>query len=179
MVVLNRNILKLNVIALLCYLIFFTSNTQAASSGSKSNHPIYIQADKMQAHPKKQYIEFQGNVKVRQDDIELSSDTLQVVMKSSKTAVSMTEESVKQITAKGHVIIHWKEYRVESGVAVYDPPGNKLVLTGEKTRLVQGKNIIAGSQITVNLETEQIQIDSKKGEQVQAVYEFSNPDVKH
>jgi lipopolysaccharide transport protein LptA len=141
--------------------------------------PVHIQADKMVASPKNQFIVFKGNVRVTQEKIQLTADTLNVYMVSSEKTVSLTKESVQKIDASGHVKIHFNEYRIEADTAIYLPPKNKLVVSGNKARLYQRNNKIAGSTIILNLETEEIEISSKKGEQVEAIYEFSNKDMKN
>jgi lipopolysaccharide transport protein LptA len=143
-----------------------------------TQQPVHIQADKMLASPKNQFIIFQGNVKVTQENIQLNADTLDVYLISSVNTVNITKESVQKINAKGHVRIHWKEYRIEADSAIYFPPKNQLVISGNMARLYQGKNNIAGSTIILDLTTDQIEISSKKGEQVEANYEFSDQDYK-
>jgi len=144
-----------------------------------SQHPVHIQADKMMASPHKQFIVFKGNVMVKQENIQLTADELNVYMFSSDKSVSITRESVKKINAIGNVRIQWKEYRIEADTAIYLPPENKLMVSGNMARLYQGKNTIAGSSIILNLLTDQIEISSKKGEQVEAIYEFSDQDMKN
>ncbi len=143
-----------------------------------STHPIHIQADKMIAQPQKQYVAFKGNVQVRQDTMKLEADRLNVHMIPSKQPSSMTRESVQKINASGHVKITWKNHRVEAESAIYFAPENKLIVSGDKARLYQGQNTIAGSTITLYMDTDQIEIESKTGEQVEAVYEFSEQDLK-
>jgi lipopolysaccharide export system protein LptA len=140
--------------------------------------PVHIQADKMVASPTKKFIVFQGNVKVTQDNIQLSAETLRVYMISSENTVTMTKESVQKIDASGNVRILWNDYRIEAETAEYLPPKNKLMVSGNMARLYQGTNTIAGSSIVLNLETDQVEISSKKGEQVEAIYEFSDQDMK-
>jgi lipopolysaccharide transport protein LptA len=142
-----------------------------------AQHPVHIQADKMIAMPQKQYVVFKGNVRVNQDNVQLISDELNVYMNSSGKTVSITKESVKKINAIGHVRIKWNEYRIEADTAVYLPSSNKMVVSGNMAHLYQGNNNIAGSRIILNLTTEQIEISSKKGEQVEAIYEFSDQEI--
>jgi lipopolysaccharide transport protein LptA len=146
---------------------------------SNMKQPIHIQADKMLASPKKKFIKFQGNVKVTQDNIQLTADTLKVFIISSGNPVAMTKESVQKIDANGHVRIHWNDYRIEAETALYLPPNNTLVISGNMAHVYQGTNSIAGSRIVLNLETDQIEISSKTGEQVEAIYEFSDQDMNH
>jgi len=143
-----------------------------------TKQPVHIQADKMLASPKKQFIVFQGNVKVTQENIQLTADTLDVYLVSSENTVNITKESVQKINAKGHVRIYWKEYKIEADSAIYLPPKNKLMISGNMARLYQGKNTIAGSSIILDLATDQVEISSNKGEQVEANYEFSDQDMK-
>lgn len=153
-------------------------NAIVVAETSHTQQPVHIKADKMLASPKKKFIVFQGNVKVTQDNIQLSADTLNVYMISQGDTVAMTKESVQKIDASGHVRIHWNDYRIEAETALYLPPKNVLVLSGNLARLYQGTNIISGSLIVLNLETDQVEISSKKGEQVEAIYEFSDQDMK-
>jgi len=143
-----------------------------------ANHPINIQADKMVVKPQKQYVEFQGNVRVKQDEMLLIADTLLVHMNSSKKGSSITRESVEKINANGNVNITWNNYRVEADTAVYVAPENKLVISGDKATLYQGKNTIAGAIITLYMNTDQIEIESKKGEQIEAIYEFTDNEIQ-
>ncbi|KPA19497.1 OstA-like protein [Candidatus Magnetomorum sp. HK-1] len=159
-------------------LIFFAYAFAESENQKNVQHPIHIQADKMIAQPLKQYVMFQGNVKVRQDSMALKADRILVYMVQSKKNASFSRESIKKIDAIGNVYITWDDYRVESDSATYIAPENKLILSGNKAQLYQGKNTITGSIITLYMDTNQIEIESKKGEQVEAVYEFSEQDVK-
>jgi len=145
---------------------------------AETQHPIHIQADKMVAHPQKQYVVFEGHVKVAQDNILLTSNALNVYYDPTSQSASMTKESVHKILATGNVIIKWKDYRIEAETAHYKPSEDILIISGDKVRLKQGKNIIAGSMITLNLVTEEVEISSNSGEQVEAIYELSNQDMQ-
>jgi len=158
--------------------ILCSTETYGNAYKYSSTQPIHIQADKMIAQPQKQYVEFQGNVRVQQDNMHLLADHLFVHMASSKKISSMNRDSVQKINATGHVKISWTDYQVEADSAVYIANENKLVISGDNARLYQGKNTISGSTITLHMNTEQIEIESKKGEQVEAVYEFSEDDIK-
>jgi len=171
-------ILKFRYIFFILMFWLFATNI-ILSAETHNNQPVHIQADKMVASPKNQFIVFQGNVRVTQENIQLSADTLDVYMVSSGKSVPISKESVHKINASGHVRIHWNEYRIEAEKAIYLPPENKLVVSGNMARLYQGKNNIAGSTIILDLATDEIEISSKKGEQVEAIYEFSNKDMKN
>jgi len=159
-------------------LILFATYGVCFAETHHVNHPVHIQSDKMIAMPQKQFVVFKGNVRVDQENIQLTADELKVYMNASEKTVSITRESVKKINAIGHVRIRWNDYRIEADTAVYLPSDNKLIVSGNMAQLYQGKNNIAGSSITVNLITEQIEISSKKGAQVEAIYEFSDQEIK-
>jgi lipopolysaccharide transport protein LptA len=132
----------------------------------------------MIASPHQKKIIFQGHVKVTQENIQLTADTLDVYLISTNQSVAITKESVQKVNARGHVRVHWKAYRIEADTAIYLPQKKKLIVNGNMARLYQGKNSIAGSQIVVNLITDQVEISSNKGEQVEAFYEFSEQEMK-
>ena len=157
--------------------IFFIANVFAENQKTVQ-HPIHIQADKMVANPIENNIFFQGNVKVKQDSMTLTASNVSVYINKSNKKNSFSRESIKKIDAKGNVKIKWDDYRVESEDATYIAKENKLILSGNKAYLYQGENRITGSKITLHMDNNQIEIESKKGEQVEAFYEYSEQDVK-
>jgi len=158
--------------------LFFMNGLVSAETNN-INHPVHIHADKMVASPQKRYMKFQGHVRVTQEGIQLNADELNVYLISSENSVAITKESIKKINAVGNVHIHWNAYKIDADTAIYLPLENKMLVSGNMARIYQGKNMIAGSRIILNLSTDQIEISSKKGEQVEAFYEFSDQDMKN
>jgi len=168
------------------FIIFVFNNAAFAQNklnNNKNNKGIKITADKLvsqklDSKSDTDSIEFQGNVKVIKDDTIIYSDLLKIFYNSKNDTKnnSSNKESIKKIIASGNVTIHFKENIAYTQMAEYTLSNKTIVLTGETTKVVSGKNTISGDLITIDLVKEDIKVESKGSKQVEAFIfdEFKN-----
>ncbi|CAN2041755.1 lipopolysaccharide export system protein LptA [Candidatus Magnetomoraceae bacterium gMMP-15] len=168
------NISKFINIFLILYI--FTFNISYAQDDKEfDGNQIKITADKLLSKSNSQYVEFQGNVKVIKGNTSISSENLKIFYKadSGRKNNSLTQEAIEKIVASGNVEIVLNEKKAITKKAVYVIKDQVLILTGNNTRVVSGKNIVAGNKITIYLADEKIEVESGKKKQVEAVF-YSN-----
>jgi len=146
-----------------------------------SKDPIDIESDLLVVHDKEKYATFQGNVKAVQGTTTLRAkelnvhyaggDKLSPVAKkeggeraapATKVAdaqgggaapASENGAQITQIEAKGDVVItSEKDQTTTSDWALYDLP-SQLVTVGGNVVLTQGKNVLKGDRLVIDLKT--------------------------
>jgi lipopolysaccharide transport protein LptA len=119
-----------------------------------SNHgPTNINSDTMSFDYKKNVVVFSGHVHAVQGGNELSSNTLHVQMDK--------ESQIQQMIADGNVRMSQGQRWTTSDHAVLDETLHTLVLTGSPVAH-DGKDQIAGSKITVFLQTNTSEVTDPK-----------------
>jgi lipopolysaccharide export system protein LptA len=133
-----------------------------------SGEPIDIESDVLVVHDAKKYATFKGNVKAVQGSTTLRARELDVHYVGSggdqitgggatqPAGVGLGEESgtqISQIEARGNVIINSdKDQTTTSDWALYDVP-TQLVTVGGNVVLMQGKNMLKGDRLVIDLKT--------------------------
>ena len=150
---------------------------------SRDNGPINIQADSLTINDQKKIAIYKGNVVAVQGDNTLRTIELEVQYVSNedgqkdakgqkvagakpvKTAAAPGEESqqIKRIKAKQKVVmvstpVGKDEQSATSDFADYDVATQMVELSGN-VHIKQGKNIITGSKVTMNLKTSEYTVD--------------------
>ncbi|MEJ2656250.1 MAG: LptA/OstA family protein [Desulfobacterales bacterium] len=152
--------------------------------GTKSAEPnniIHITSDKMISDNKAGYAEFIGNVTATQKDTVITTDRLKVFFKrnlAKKGALSVDEESIHEIIAKGNVKIKFDNRVAVSQQAVYNTETMVLVLTGEDSRIISGKDSISGEKITFYRKNGRVNVESGSKKRVEAVFYSGQQDNK-
>jgi lipopolysaccharide export system protein LptA len=112
---------------------------------SSSNHgPINIKSETMQFDYKNNVVVFSGHVHADQSGSELTSNTLNVQMNK--------QSQIQQMIADGNVRMSQGQRWATGDHAVLDENVHTLVLTGSPV-VHDGKDQIAGTKITVHLQT--------------------------
>lgn len=139
----------------------------------KQNEKIHITADKLISDHEAKYTEFIGNVRAAQRDTVITADKLKIFFKrgmDNKKNPLAGDESIKKIVANGNVQIKFDNRVAVTQQAVYINETRVLVLSGADSKVISGNNSISGEKITIYRTDGRIQVESDKGERVEAVF---------
>ena len=134
---------------------------------------IHVTSDKLISYNKAGYAEFIGNVTATQKDTVITADRLKVIFKkgiAGKGPLSVNEESIHEIIAKGHVKIKFDNRVAVTQQAVYNTSTKVLVLTGDGSRIASGKDSISGEKITFYRADGRVNVESGNKNRVEAVF---------
>ena len=173
-----------------------TNNVPNAMQGFSQNRdqPIQIEAASLEMRDKKKEATFTGNVKVIQGDTTMTSKVLVVFYESSdqnaqpaaakaKPAPAQSApiqsatpgpggaSSIKRLEAKGNVIVTQKDQVVTGETAVFDTKTNLITMLGGVV-LTQGKNVLRGDRLLVDMTTGVSRVESDTG-RVQGLFQSS------
>jgi len=168
------------------------ANVPNAMQGFSQNRdqPIQIEAASLEMRDKKKEATFSGNVKVVQGDTTMTSKTLVVFYDStssnsppanSKAAKSAPMQSaapgpggsssIRRLEAKGSVVVTQKDQIVTGETAIFDTKENLITMLGG-VLLTQGKNVLRGDRLKVDMTTGVSRVESESG-RVQGVFQSS------
>jgi lipopolysaccharide export system protein LptA len=146
------------------------------------DQPIQIEAASLEMRDKKKEATFAGNVKVVQGDTTMTSKSLVVfydsnsgaaapaaTAKSAKSAPMQAatpgpggSSSIRRLEAKGNVVVTQKDQVVTGETAVFDTKSNQVSMLGGVV-LTQGKNVLRGDRLMVDMTTGVSRVESDSG----------------
>jgi lipopolysaccharide export system protein LptA len=158
------------------------------------DQPIQIEAAALEMRDKKKEATFTGNVKVVQGDTTMTSKTLVVFYDSASPAAPAADakagakaqpkapiksatpgpggsSSIKRLEAKGNVVVTQKDQVVTGETAVFDTKTNLVTMLGGVV-LTQGKNVLRGDRLMVDMTTGVSRVESDSG-RVQGLFQSS------
>jgi lipopolysaccharide export system protein LptA len=157
------------------------------------DQPIQIEAATLEMRDKKKEATFSGNVKVVQGDTTMTSKILVVFYESNSGAqpapAANTKaapkaapmqaatpgpegaSSIKRLEAKGSVVVTQKDQVVTGETAVFDTKTNLITMLGGVV-LTQGKNVLRGDRLMVDMTTGVSRVESDSG-RVQGLFQSS------
>jgi lipopolysaccharide export system protein LptA len=157
------------------------------------DQPIQIEAATLEMRDKKKEATFAGNVKVIQGDTTMTSKTLVVFYEStsapaaapaanSKAAAKPApmqsatpgpggNSSIRRLEAKGNVVVTQKDQVVTGDTAVFETKTNLVTMLGGVV-LTQGKNVLRGDRLLVDMTTGVSRVESDSG-RVQGLFQSS------
>src|SRR4030081_3607200 len=171
------------------------SGVPNAMQGFSQNRdqPIQIEAASLEMRDKKKEATFSGNVKVVQGDTTMTSKTLVVFYDSTaapaappaanaKAAAKSApiqsatpgpggSSSIRRLEAKGSVVVTQKDQVVTGETAVFDTKTNLVTMLGGVV-LTQGKNVLRGDRLMVDMATGVSRVESDSG-RVQGLFQSS------
>ena len=170
------------------------SGVPNAMQGFSQNRdqPIQIEAASLEMRDKKKEATFSGNVKVVQGDTTMTSKKLVVFYDStpapasapaanSKAAKSAPmpaavpgpggSSSIKRLEAQGSVVVTQKDQVVTGETAIFDTKTNLITMLGGVV-LTQGKNVLHGDRLMVDMTTGVSRVESDTG-RVQGLFQSS------
>ena len=154
-------------------------NPKKKSSGG--NGAIHITSDKLISDNKAGYAEFIGNVKATQDDTVITSDRLKIYYKkniANKGPLSVSEESIHKIVAKGNVEIKFDNRVATAQQAIYNTETMVLVLSGNNSKIISENESISGEKITFYRIDGRINVESGNKKRVEAVFYSGQKGIK-
>lgn len=140
---------------------------------AEKNNLIHVTSDKLISYNKAGYAEFIGNVTATQKDTVITADRLKVIFKkdiANKGPLSVDEESIHELIAKGNVKIKFDNRVAVTQQAVYNTDTMVLVLTGDGSRITSGKDSISGEKITFYRADGRVNVESGNKKRVEAVF---------
>jgi lipopolysaccharide export system protein LptA len=153
------------------------SGVPNAMQGFSQNRdqPIQIESVSLEMRDKKKEATFTGNVKVIQGDTTMTSKVLVVYYESSNQnaqpatpapvpakAATKSGQSAPMQSAKGDVIVTQKDQVVTGETAVFDTKTNLITMMGGVV-LTQGKNVLKGDRLLVDMTTGVSRVESDSG----------------
>jgi lipopolysaccharide export system protein LptA len=164
------------------------------------DQPIQIEAATLEMRDKKKEATFSGNVKVIQGDTTMTSKTLVVFYESggapaggapATTPANANAKappakgapipaaapgpggasSIKRLEARGNVVVTQKDQVVTGETAVFDTKTNLVTMLGGVV-LTQGKNVLRGDRLMVDMTTGVSRVESDSG-RVQGLFQSS------
>ena len=156
------------------------------------DQPIQIESASLEMRDKKKEATFSGNVKVIQGDTTMTSKVLVVFYESNgqnaaaaapantgtKTSAKSAPassapmqsatpgpggaSSIKRLEAKGDVVVTQKDQVVTGETAVFDTKTNLITMLGGVV-LTQGKNVLRGDRLLVDMTTGVSRVESESG----------------
>jgi lipopolysaccharide export system protein LptA len=162
------------------------------------DQPIQIEAATLEMRDKKKEATFSGNVKVIQGDTTMTSKTLVVFYESSGASAAGAPaatpasakaapakgapipaaapgpggaSSIKRLEARGNVVVTQKDQVVTGETAVFDTKTNLVTMLGGVI-LTQGKNVLRGDRLMVDMTTGVSRVESDSG-RVQGLFQSS------
>jgi lipopolysaccharide export system protein LptA len=162
------------------------------------DQPIQIEAATLEMRDKKKEATFSGNVKVIQGDTTMTSKTLVVFYESSGASTAGAPaatpasakaapakgapipaaapgpggaSSIKRLEARGNVVVTQKDQVVTGETAVFDTKTNLVTMLGGVV-LTQGKNVLRGDRLMVDMTTGVSRVESDSG-RVQGLFQSS------
>jgi lipopolysaccharide export system protein LptA len=160
------------------------------------DQPIQIEAATLEMRDKKREATFSGNVKVVQGDTTMTSKKLVVFYDSTSPPAAPTgasaasakaaaksapipsatpgpggSSSIRRLEAQGNVVVTQKDQVVTGETAVFDTKTNLVTMLGGVV-LTQGKNVLRGDRLMVDMTTGVSRVESDSG-RVQGLFQSS------
>jgi len=130
---------------------------------SNSGEPIQVEADRLEVADRDGTAEFSGNVSVAQGSTLLKTDRLKVFYSRDANGKAGPGGNVRKIEALGRVAVRSNDQVASADRATVDLELQIANLSGNVS-VSQGKNIITGCNITINMQTNDIDVQPCKQE---------------
>ncbi len=144
------------------------------------DQPVHIEAATLEVRDKQKEATFSGDVRVTQGDTNMRCNSLVVFYEGgpggpgdagktkTKTKTMTTdqpgpggEQRIKRLEARGGVVVTQKEQTVTGSLGVFDMKTNTVTVTGNVV-MTQGKNVLRGDRLVVNLTSGVSRVESGK-----------------
>jgi len=178
--ILSLWLFALIVVALMAGVAVAAGESKTATPDKKAeDQPILIKADQLISNNEEKWAEFIGNVKVTQADLIIDSDKLRIYYrgelldaeeKSDNNSNNNNENALKKIIATGNVKIKTTKYIAESDRVEYDTDAMTITMTGDNSKVISGKNSIAGSKIILYRKDNRVKVLGNQKKRVEATF---------
>jgi lipopolysaccharide export system protein LptA len=133
------------------------------AAGPRSNAPIVIDADRMEAFKKEGLVVFTGNVVAKQESSVQNADRMEVYLDDKS-------ERVLRIISTGNVKIVTEDCRTGTAKRVeYYDDDQKLLLIGE-AKVWQEDNVVTGERIVMYLADDRSEVEAGPQGRVKSVF---------
>lgn len=129
-------------------------NVSFGSIGADISAPVEVAADSLSVNQDDGSAVFTGNVVIGQGEMRLSAD--KVTVEYAKGG----QERIKSLHAVGNVTLVSGQEAAEAAEGVYQVETGQVTLTGQVV-LTQGRNVLTGDRMVVNLATGAAQVDGR------------------
>lgn len=144
---------------------------------SSDNGKIQIVSDELIYDSEQGCAEFIGRVKAVREDVVITADNLKIFYSNNEKISSLDQKAIEKITATGNVIIKFDNKVAFTDQAIYTMKIEQLVLIGDNSKVVSGKNHISGSKITLYKADGRIAVESGNNKRVQAIFFSKETDM--
>jgi lipopolysaccharide export system protein LptA len=138
------------------------------------DQPVHIEAATLEVRDKQKEATFSGDVHVTQGDTGMRCKSLVVFYEggpggSADKGKTLTaakpgpggEQRIKRLEARGAVVVTQKEQTASGDLGIFDMRTNTVTLTGNVV-MTQGKNVLRGDRLVVNLTSGVSRVESGK-----------------
>jgi lipopolysaccharide export system protein LptA len=136
------------------------------------DQPVHIEAATLEVRDKEKQATFSGNVRVTQGDTGMRCQSLVVFYDQSganSSGGSMKaatpgpggQQKIKKLEARGSVVVTQKEQTATGDFGLFDMQTNTVTLSGNVV-LTQGKNVLRGERLVVDLTSGVSRVESGK-----------------
>ncbi|MCT8973278.1 LptA/OstA family protein [Microbaculum marinisediminis] len=125
----------------------------------ESDKPVKIEADQLEVFDKDKMAVFSGNVKVKQGTTTMQTAELKVFY-AGEGGATEGNQRVSKLEATGKVVVKADGQTATGDWAIFEMASQQVTLGGAVV-LSQGKNVLRGTQLIVNLETGQSKLVSE------------------
>lgn len=141
------------------------------------DEPVHIESATLEVRDKDKMATFSGDVRVKQGDTGMRSKTLVVFYEGGESATGTKsaaksmpaaqpgpggEQKIKRLEAHGAVVVTQKDQTATGELGVFDMKSNTVTLTGN-VMMTQGKNVLRGDKLVVDLASGVSRVESGKG----------------
>ena len=131
--------------------------------------PVRIEAGSLTVRDKDKVATFSGNVKVVQGDTTMRCKSLVVFYEGQGAAGDMKaatpgpggQQQISRLEAKGGVVVTQKDQTATGETGLFDMRSNTVTLSGNVV-VSQGRNVMRGSRLVVDLTTGVSKVDGGK-----------------
>jgi len=156
--------------AVVVFLLFTVLSATAFSAvgpdGDKS--PVTITSQTLELDHAGGKVTFKGNVKAVQGDMVIQCQEMDVLYQVSGEEAQMGADDIKEIIARGGVLLTQGDREVRGDLAHYYHNERKIIITGNP-KLKQGLQRVQGSKIVVFLDQKRFLVEGAADSPVEAV----------
>lgn len=140
------------------------------------DEPVHIESNTLEVRDKDKVATFSGDVRVKQGDTAMRSRALVVFYEQEGGAQSSSSggkpmpaatagpggsQKIKRLEARGDVVVTQKDQTATGETGIFDMKTNTVTLTGNVV-MTQGKNVLRGDKLMVDLTTGVSRVESGK-----------------
>ena len=157
--------LSLFVLGLACSSAMAQSAVESRLTGLRLNgsEPIEIESDTLEVKEAENKAIFTGNVSVTQGPTLLKSGTMTVFYAKDGGSAATGSSNIERLEVDGKVYVKSDRQVATGDNGTFDMKSEVLVLTGKEVILSEGKNVLRGCKLTVQMKSGQAQVDGCKG----------------